>query len=320
MPSKLLLSAAVCLACLRPAMAADISLQQGGAALLPAAIVAPATVVALPRRGALYKVSLDGKVSYLFGTIHAGREDFFPLEPQVTRALHESSALVIELDIRENDAFQVALSKHGSYAKGDTLDRHLSPSTLKLLLPALTRAGLSMKAVEHYKPWLVANLLVGKELERAGFQRGQAVEYVLLDAARKQAKAVRELESADYQLALFDTLDGARQEQYLLENLADLADGAALKKSQQLIDAWDSADSSRLTAAWRSATTGNSVSAIFMQDTLLGKRNPEMASSIQRIMAQDKVAFVGVGVLHLVGDNGLPQLLRQRGYQVEQLY
>jgi uncharacterized protein YbaP (TraB family) len=57
-----------------------------------------------------------------------------------------------------------------------------------------------------------------------------------------------------------------------------------------------------------------------MQRTLLGKRNPEMASSIERILQQDQVAFVGVGLLHLVGDNGLPQLLRQRGYDVEQVY
>jgi uncharacterized protein YbaP (TraB family) len=69
-----------------------------------------------------------------------------------------------------------------------------------------------------------------------------------------------------------------------------------------------------------SATSGDSVSAGFMQRVLLGKRNPEMAANIERIMQQDQVAFVGVGLLHLVGDDGLPQLLKRRGYQVEQLY
>jgi uncharacterized protein YbaP (TraB family) len=45
-----------------------------------------------------------------------------------------------------------------------------------------------------------------------------------------------------------------------------------------------------------------------------------MAASIAAIMQKDQVAFVGVGLLHLVGDHGLPQLLKERGYQVEQLY
>jgi uncharacterized protein YbaP (TraB family) len=57
-----------------------------------------------------------------------------------------------------------------------------------------------------------------------------------------------------------------------------------------------------------------------MERTLLGKRNPEMAASIENIMKADRTAFVGVGLLHLLGEQGVPELLRQRGYQVEQIY
>jgi uncharacterized protein YbaP (TraB family) len=271
-------------------------------------------------RGQLYRVTHDGKTSYLFGTIHVGRDGVYPLDPVVTRALLDSKALVIELDIRENAPFQLALARHGRYADGDMVQNHLSPATLRLTVQALARAGLSLQSVQQYKPWLIANLLIGAEMEVHGYQRSQAVEYALLAAAQKQDKAVRQLESADYQLSLFDTLDERQQEQYLLENLADLADGASLKKSTALIDAWSAADAPGIHAAWQSATSGDTISAGFMNRVLLGKRNPEMASNIERIMQQDQVAFVGVGLLHLVGDDGLPQLLKRRGYQVEQLY
>ena len=313
MSLKLLPLLAICLACCLPAHSADMSLEQagGGALSLSADAV---------NRGALYRVSHGGQTAYLFGTIHVGKQGAMPLAPQAARALLASKALVIELDIRQNEPFQLALARHGSYAEGDSIQRHLSPGTLRLLVQALSRAGLSLQSVERYKPWLLANMLVGQELDRHGFQRADAVEYVLLAAAQQQDKAVRELESAEYQLALFDTLDEAQQEQYLLENLADLAECNSLRKSQDLIDAWNSADGGRINAAWRTLTSGDTVSAGFMQRTLLGKRNPEMASSIERILQQDQVAFVGVGLLHLVGDNGLPQLLRQRGYEVEQVY
>jgi uncharacterized protein YbaP (TraB family) len=271
-------------------------------------------------RGQLYRVTHDGKTSYLFGTIHVGRDGVYPLDPVVTRALLDSKALVIELDIRESAPFQLALARHGRYADGDMMQNHLSPATLRLTVQALARAGLSLQSVQQYKPWLIANLLIGAEMEVHGYQRSQAVEYALLAAAQKQDKAVRQLESADYQLSLFDTLDERQQEQYLLENLADLADGASLKKSTALIDAWSAADAPGIHAAWQSATSGDTISAGFMNRVLLGKRNPEMASNIERIMQQDQVAFVGVGLLHLVGDDGLPQLLKRRGYQVEQLY
>ncbi len=310
MSLKLLPLLAACLAFCLPIHSHAMSFEQSSGA----ALTAPSN------HGALYRVSHDGKTAYLFGTIHVGKQGALPLAPQVARALLASKALVIELDIRQNEPFQRALARHGSYADGDSIEHHLAPATLQLLVQALGQAGISLQSVERYKPWLLANMLVGQELEHHGYQRADAVEYVLLEAAQKQDKTVRELESADYQLALFDTLDERQQEQYLLENLADLADGASLRKSQDLIEAWNSADRSRINAAWRTLTSGDTVSAGFMQRTLLGKRNPEMASAIERILQQDQVAFVGVGLLHLVGENGLPQLLRQRGYDVEQVY
>ena len=274
----------------------------------------------LPRRGQLYKVTLDGKTSYLFGTIHVGKDGFYPLDAEASRALLDSKALVIELDIRESASFQQAMALHGRYPAGDQVQNHLQPQTLQKLAPALAKAGMSLQSVQQFKPWLIANLLVGMELDARGFKRAQAVEYALLAAAKEQDKAVRQLESAEYQLGLFDTLDARQQEQYLLESLADLESGTAMKKSLALIDAWNAADIPGIQAAWRTATSGNSIAAEFMQRVLLGKRNPEMAANIERIMQQDQVAFVGVGLLHLIGDDGLPQLLKRRGYQVEQLY
>jgi len=309
MLSKFLLSLAIAVASCSSAYSHDIAQQELNTQAAPPL-----------NHGALYRVEHDGKTAYLFGTVHVGKQGAVPLAPEVAQALMASRALVLELDIRQSEPFQLALARHGSYADGDIIQRHVAPQTLRLLVQALSRAGLSLQSMEHYKPWLLANMLVSMELDRNGFQRSGAAEYVLLDAASKQDKAVRELESAESQLALFDTLNERQQEQYLLENLADLSDGQALKKSEELVEAWDSADGQRINAAWRELTTGDTVSAAFMQRTLLGKRNPEMANSIDRILQQDQVAFVGVGLLHLVGDNGLPQLLRQRGYQVEQLY
>lgn len=303
MPSKFAICFALLLGCCQAAFSAGLT--------------EPATV---QHHGQLYKVTRDGKVSYLFGTVHAGREGIDPLDPVVARALLDSKALVIELDIRQNAPFQQALAAHGRYPDGDCVQNHLSPAALKKTEQALARAGIPLHAVQQYKPWLIANMLVGSDLEQHGYERKQAVEYALLASAQKQDKAVRELESADYQLSLFDSLDERQQEQYLLENLADLANGASLKKSAALLDAWAAADKGGIQAAWQSATSGDSVSAGFMNRVLLGKRNPEMAASIERIMQQDQVAFVGVGLLHLVGENGLPQLLKRAGYQVEQLY
>jgi uncharacterized protein YbaP (TraB family) len=286
----------------------------------PSTVQMPPAAESGAHRGMLYRVHGDGKTSYLFATVHAGKRGAFQLEPAARQALAASAKLVIELDIRENAPFQAALDRHGFYAQGDSIRNHLSPPALDTLQRAVLGAGMDLDAVSRYKPWLIANLLVGLDLEHHGFERGEAVEFYLLAAAQTQAKQVLELESAEYQLSLFDAMDEGRQERYMLENLADLDDGDALRKSQGVIDAWRSADAAQIDALLRELTSGDSVSSDFMQRTLLGKRNTDMATTIERIMEDDQTAFVGVGMLHLIGNNGLPQLLMQRGYAVEKIY
>ncbi len=274
----------------------------------------------IQRRGSLYRVTQGERVGYLFGTIHVGTADFFPLEPQVTGALALATRLVVELDIRDSAPFHVALAKHGLYPANDTIANHISRDTYVLLETALRSAGVAMNEVSRYKPWLIGNLLMGMELDQNGFKRSHGIEYFLLAAAHDQAKVVDELESADYQLSLFDTMSDAEQEQYLRESMADLKDGKSLRKSRALIDGWSRADATTIAAVMTELSDGDSVSSTFMRQTLLGKRNPEMASRIEGIMKQNKVTFVGVGLLHLLGANGLPELLTQRGYAVEKIY
>ncbi len=302
------------------ALSFSLSAQSMDMSIPPAHVAAPADAIQLsevPRRGALYRVHHEGKTSYLFGTIHVGKQDFFPLEPEVTEALAKSSSLVLELDVRSSDAYFRALARHGQYPAGQTLRDHLSPAALARLQAALDKVKLPLKSVEHYRPWVVANILVGQEIEKSGFNRGMGVEGYLLSNARK--KPLLELENADYQLGLFGSLDDAQQEAYLLENIDEIDSGAALRKSAGLVEAWGAADAPRIAALTRELTSGDTVSARFMERTLLGKRNPEMAASIEAIMRKGD-AFIGIGLLHLVGDNGVPALLRQHGYQVEKVY
>jgi uncharacterized protein YbaP (TraB family) len=289
---------------------------------IPNAVIAaePIELKPAPRRGALYRVQHDGKTSYLFGTIHVGKQGFFPLEPEVTRALDHASSLVLEIDTRAYEPFQRALAKYGSYPAGESITRHLSPHALARLQGALAKAGIALGTVEGYRPWLVANILVGGEIEKHGYHRSNGVEGFLLSAAVKQRKPVRELETADYQLSLFASLDDAQQERYLLENLDDLENGKAVQKSAGLIDAWSTADSARIAALAHELTTGDTVSATFMDRTLLRQRNPQMTAHIEAIMRSDDVPFVGIGLLHLVGEDSIPELLRRRGYDVEKMY
>jgi uncharacterized protein YbaP (TraB family) len=281
--------------------------------------VGPAPVTAR-HQGGLFRISDHGRVAYLFGTVHMGTPDFYPLPPEVSRALGEARRVVVELDTRANDAYLAALARHGRYAAGDDLRRHLSPDVAADLTRALHARGISVASMAHCKPWLVANLVLSMELERKGYRRDRGVEQALLNAAHEHGAPVTELESADYQLGLFDTMTPAQSEGYLKETLDGLRDGSAMRTVQATVDAWASGDARALDGLLHDATTGSGVKEEFTRRVLLGRRNPEMATQIERLMRRDSVTFVGVGCLHLLGVNGLPQLLAQRGYLVERVY
>jgi uncharacterized protein YbaP (TraB family) len=282
--------------------------------------VTPTAAADAPQRGALYRVRHQGNTAYLFGTIHVGQAAFYPLEPQVTRALSQSTQLVLEMDLRKSAQFQQAIDQYGMYGAGRTIDQQLSADSVRQLKTALQRFGIPFESVARMKPWMAANLLLAVDLERNGYQASLGTDLYLLSLAQAQAKTVRELETADYQLSLFDQLTPAQQEQYLRETLAELADGSGFNKTKAMIDAWRSADAGAMENLLREMQNEKSASSDFMQRVLLDQRNPNMAAGIEALLRKNKSTFVGVGMLHLLGEGGLPTLLRQRGYEVKKLY
>lgn len=282
------------------------------------ATLSVSALVNVPQRGTLYRVTHQGNTTYLFGTIHVGKPAFFPLEAEVTHALSRASKLVLEIDIRNNAPFEAALQKHGLYTNGDTVERHLSADSMRQLQQELQPTGIEFEQVKRMKPWLLANMLTGLDLERHGYQRNHGIEVFLLSLAG--TKTVLELESAEYQMSLFDSMPDAMQEQYLRETLAELRDGNAMKKAQALIEAWANANSDALEKLLRESLQEKTSSSEFMHRVLLDKRNPQMAARIEELLRNEETTFVGVGLLHMVGETGVPTLLRQRGYEVEKLY
>ena len=52
-------------------------------------------------RGFLWRLSRDGRDSFLYGTVHAGRPEWFALGPQVQTALHRTGALALEINVAD---------------------------------------------------------------------------------------------------------------------------------------------------------------------------------------------------------------------------
>ncbi len=273
-----------------------------------------------PRRGLLYEVSRDGKTAYLFGTIHVGRPDFFPLDLVVTQALAQSSELVVELDATQTDKMQAAVQRRAILPDSQRLDSLLTPALRKRLQVQLDALGLPRETIQAYKPWMAALSLTMVAIQVQGFNPAYATDLYLIALAKGLDKPIDELESIDYQLALFDSITHQEQLAFLDETLQILEQGQLRGDTQALVDAWLDSDAHALQQQAQESISENPRSARWMQQKIFSDRNHQMAERIDRMLIAGHHPFVAIGALHLTGADGVPTLLEMRGYRIKNLY
>ncbi|HEX7272945.1 MAG TPA: TraB/GumN family protein [Casimicrobiaceae bacterium] len=279
--------------------------------LLKAAVVAP-------KRGVFFEVSSASNTIYLFGTIHAGRADFYPLNSVIMRALAGSSRVVLELDFTDQTTAE-KVATAGAYPPGMSLDRALSPELMQRLERAMSRYGVASEGLRRRKPWAITLELLSLESERLGYSSMFATDLYVAALAKLFDKPLSGLESADEQIAVLDGLRDEEQRATLEDTLAALDDGRAKAELESVVNAWASADSTALASSLAKARAAAPPAQRSLQRRVLDERNAIMAERIEAIVRSGQPAFVAVGSAHLVGPGSVVELLRKRGFSVREL-
>lgn len=271
-----------------------------------------------PSRGALFKVQQHGQTLYLFGTIHVGAKDFYPLEPRLAGLLKQAPVLALEIDpLGDPQKLARAVQQHGLSAKGWS---GLAPAWRQRLERLLRQYSIDPQAVASMKPWLLATMLTVSEFAAQGYDAALAVDAHLAKQAHAAGQKVVELESADGQMALFDKMTPAEQLTFLQEAISGIEDQEQADQARQIAQAWRSADAAALDALALKAEQDATFSGRFVQKVLLEGRNPALADGIVKLMGRENNSVAAIGVLHLVGKTSVPELLRKRGLSVERIY
>ncbi|QOL50866.1 TraB/GumN family protein [Massilia litorea] len=271
-------------------------------------------------RGALFKVSAKGHSLYLYGTIHAGKPGYYPLEPRIRQALAGAPTLALEVDtMRDPGAVDAAFREHGLFTADSAGYAGLAPERRKRIETALTQQGINPAGVAQFKPWMLAAVLALADLAKLGYDPELGVDAHLATLARGKTRIV-ELESVQYQAALLDRLPIEAQWSLLEETLAYMASGRLLRETRDLFDAYERADQKALDDIAHRIETDDSLNGKFIREVVLAERNGPMADKLAALLARENNAVAAVGLLHLLGKRGVPELLRQRGLRVERVY
>lgn len=272
-------------------------------------------------RGALFKASDKGKSVYLFGTIHAGRDDFYPLEPRIRDAMAAAPTLALEIDTtRDPAALAAAFQQHGMFAEGSPGIAALPAARRERIEAGLRKQGVDPAMAGRMKPWMLATMLAVFDMARLGYNPALGVDAHLAQLARAGKTRIAELETAQFQAALLNSLSDEEQWRMLEETLEHMASGRQLREAREMFDAYERADRQALDKLAHRIEADDSTSGRFLRDVVLNGRNGPMADKVASLLAREDKAVVAVGLLHLLGREGLPELLRKRGIKVERIY
>jgi uncharacterized protein len=254
---------------------------------------------------ALWVVKDADTTVYLFGTVHILKPNMGWFDEGVKSALDASDTLVLELVQPPADKMQALFVDLAIDKSGKTLRSKMNDADRAKYDAAMVKLGMPVTQFDPFEAWAAAVTLQLVTLSKEGFDPGSGAESVITSAATQAKKQIIGLETAEYQLGIFDTLPEEKQIRFLIEGSSDLDKGKQVMDS--LVDKWAVGDIDGLARLMNEGLTDP-----VLYDRLLTQRNANWAKWIKARMATPGTVFVAVGAGHLGGKTSVQKLLKKQ--------
>lgn len=262
----------------------------------------------------LWKISGNGlaKDSYLFGTHHLIDRNLIPQFDKILNLCGQTDAMVGEL-ILSQPGLQGKMLK-GSTMKGKKMKDLVSADDYELLDTEFkSLMGVGMGMLGSFKPMMLMTMhQLTLYLKSAGIKKQPVAVDELF---QKQAKANKQqligLETLQFQMdVLFNSIPLERQAEILLYEVRHKVQ--MMEELRQLNDVYVAGDLEQL----KKLDIEDESMKPEEHKMFIDNRNLNWMNQLQ-LLFQEKSCFVAVGCLHLVGETGLINQCRLKGYTVE---
>jgi uncharacterized protein YbaP (TraB family) len=258
-----------------------------------------------------WSISHNGKpAGFLLGTIHS--EDPRVLDFQVEFIQDLSASRFFAMEIVPDLPTLSRLTEYMQYQDGTTLESRVGAERYAVLQSLLARYQVPPEWLAKMKVWAAMMTLSVPPPKTGLFMdfslsiraAGAGVKVVGLETLEQQLSFLEDM-SLEKQLAL---LDQAMTEQ---EKSGDI--------HTSMVNSYLEGDLLALKAqADEQLNELDAESRDYFNEQGIDARNRRMLSSLLELLQQGTV-FTAVGALHLPGENGLIQLLRDQGFELEPL-
>ncbi len=250
------------------------------------------------------------KPSYLFGTFHLMCKEDIHLSNYLKTALGEVPEVYFEMDLDDPSntlgAFLFMNMKDGKTLKSlytkeeyDRLDKYFRDSL-----------GTNLSMFPKMKPNFLDAFLFPKMMPCKNMS---GVEQEIMLLAQKDKKEIKGFETIAMQSAVFDSIPYEEQAKELLKTIDSIHQYG--KYFDSMLTAYKQQQLSSIEEFFNNPAFNVNEGSM---DILLDKRNKDWVEQLKKILPGNNI-FMAVGAGHLVGENGLINLLKKEGYTLRPL-
>ena len=275
----------------------------------------------------LYKVTdEDGHILWLFGSIHTGREDFYPLPDYVTDAFESAEILAVEVDIiafsQDREARTKAI-RELRYPEGTNVKDYIPEELYNEAVALLTEAGNYDPGLINYMPVLWSDYVDSAASSKQSVKNAQSVDQYILNMAYQQKKEIKDIESGKFQYSMMASFSPELQQLLLEQSIAEYKAGTSQETTQHLQELWAKGDGEALSELLNMTDPVDDPQqqALYAEykQTMFTKRNDTMTKFAQYALSHGEETFICVGAGHICGETGLARQLADLGYTVERI-
>ena len=274
----------------------------------------------------MYEVTKEGSDNkiYLFGSIHFANINDIEFPKYLMDAYNNSDYLACEFDINKflETVDQTELAQSYLYNDGTTLKDHVSSEMYdKIVTWVKENFGYTEEVTMKFSLTYVESLMTQYILGKSGISNNTGIDTHFIDKAHKENKEVLEVESYEFQAEMEKNFPDKYYEITIREFLND--PDKSVQELKELYAAWCGGDEKEIEKvaieeADESKYTAEEIE-IFkkVNKAMLDDRNIGMVNKFKEYFNDNKKVLYMVGAAHLVGENGIANLLKQDGYTVK---
>ncbi len=246
---------------------------------------------------------------WLFGTIHALPDGVEWRSDVLDEAVAEADVLAVEVaSLDDGVALGELFTRLAFDDPPGPLAARVDPALAEQYQALLTRAKVRRSHFDAMETWAAA-LTLAQVAQQAKSENG--VDRALIrDFGTRE---IIEFEGAETQLRIFDDLPETEQRDLLNAVIGETEDYE--QDIGRMARMWQTGDEKQL-----SELTGEGILADpELYEALLAGRNRAWAAQLENLLSASAKPFVAVGAAHMFGADGLPALMKARGYTVRRI-